>query len=55
MLTEDVEAEIDKLKVRRLEMTNRMNMTTSFDDKEEMKEDINRIARQIEILEKLKK
>jgi len=55
MLAEDVEMEIEKLKVRRLEMTNRMNMTTSFDDKDEMKEDINGINRQIEILEKLKK
>ncbi len=55
MLVEDVEDEIEKLKVRKIELTNKMNMTTSFDDKEEMKADISRIDEQIEILEKLKK
>jgi len=52
---EDVEEEIEKLKVRKIELTNRMNMTTAFDDKEDLKQDISRITAQIDILEKFKK
>lgn len=55
MNIEDIEEEIEKLKVRMLELSNRMNMTTSFDDKEDLKQDIGRIKSQIELLEKMKK
>lgn len=55
MRTEDIEEEVEKLKSRKVELTNRMNMVTSFDDKEELKQDIGRITTQIELLEKLKK
>jgi hypothetical protein len=55
MDTEDIEEEIEKLKARKIELTNSMNMTTSFDDKEELRQDINRITSQVELLEKLKK
>lgn len=54
MRQEDIEAEIEKLKSRKIELTNKMNMTTSFDDKEELKQDIGRITAQIQLLEKLK-
>jgi len=54
MMAKDVEDEIEKLKVRRIELTNRMNMTTSFDDKENLKSDIDKINKQIDILEKMK-
>ena len=47
--------EIEKLKVKRLELTNKMNMTTSFDDKEDLREEIARINAQIDILGKFKK
>lgn len=52
---DDIEEEIEKLKLRKIELTNRMNMTTSFDDKEDLKQDISRITAQIELLEKFKK
>jgi hypothetical protein len=55
VLSEDVRGEIDKLRARRLELTNRMNMTTSFDEKDVIREDLLRITRQIEVLEKLAK
>ena len=55
MDTEDIEEEIEKLKSRKIELTNRMNMTTSFDDKEDLKQDIGRITAQIELLEKFRK
>jgi len=54
MLREDVEDEVEKLKVRKLELTNKINMTTSFDEKEGMKDEVDRIRKQIELLEKLK-
>ncbi len=54
MTPEDIDEEIEKLKVRRIEITNRMNTTTSFDDKESLKSDIDRINKQIGILEKMK-
>jgi hypothetical protein len=53
MLPEDTKDEIDKLKARRLELTNRMNMTTSFDEKEIIKEDLDRIKKQIGVLERM--
>lgn len=54
MNIEDIEDEIERLKARKIELTNKMNMTTSFDDKEELKQDIGRLTAQIEILEKFK-
>jgi|GEM_PF-3282841 len=58
MTPEEIDAiaeEIEKLKLRKVELTNKVNMTVSFDDKEDLKEDIARINAQIEILEKFKK
>jgi len=54
MMNEDVNGEVDRLKTRKVELSNRMNMTTSFDDKEEIKEEIDRLNAQIAMLEKFK-
>ncbi|MFH1623477.1 MAG: hypothetical protein ABIA12_03135 [Candidatus Aenigmatarchaeota archaeon] len=54
MMNEDVNNEVDRLKARKVELSNRMNMTTSFDDKEEIKEEIDRLNAQIAMLEKFK-
>lgn len=54
MITEDADMEIEKLKVRKVELVNRMNLTTDFDDKEELQREIERLQKQIDILEKLK-
>ena len=53
--TNRIADEIEKLKVRRMETTNKMNMTISFDDKEEYRAEIARINEQISVLEKFKK
>ena len=54
MDVKDIEEEIEKLKLRKIEITNKMNMSTSFDDKEDLKQDVSRITEQIQLLEKLK-
>jgi hypothetical protein len=53
MLKPDVEEEIERLKMRKIEITNRVNLASNFDDKEDLKEEIKRIQKQIDILEKL--
>ena len=50
-----LEDEIEKLRAKKLEITNKMNMVVSFDEKEDYKLDIARINSQIDILEKFKK
>jgi hypothetical protein len=52
---DDIAEEIEKLKLKKLELTNRMNMAVSFDDKEDIRQEIVRITAQIEILDKFKK
>lgn len=50
----DIEDEIEKLRMKKIEMTNKMNMVTSFEDKEDLKQGISRITDQIALLEKLR-
>lgn len=50
-----IASEIEKLKVRRMEATNKMNLAISFDDKEDYRAEIARINEQIEVLEKFNK
>jgi hypothetical protein len=52
---DDITEEIEKLRARKIELTSKMNLTVSFDDKEQFKEDITNINAQIDILEKFKK
>lgn len=54
MLPKDVDSEIEKLKAKKIEIANRINLTTDFEEKEELQREIERIQAQIEILEKLK-
>lgn len=54
MLPEDIEEEIEKLKLRKVELTNKMNLTTDYEEKEEIKQSIDNIQKQIDLLEKLK-
>jgi len=51
----DIDAEIQKLKVKKLELTNKLNVSDDFDEKEEIRNDIQRLQQQIETLEKFKK
>lgn len=50
----DIDDEIEKLRMKKVEITNKMNMVTSFEDKEDLKQDIARITEQIALLERLK-
>jgi hypothetical protein len=50
----DVEEEIEKLKMMKVEIANKMNLTTDYDEREEMRENMERLQGQIEILEKVK-
>jgi hypothetical protein len=54
MMRNDVEGEVGRLKARKVELSSRMNMATSFDEKDELKEEIGRLNAQIVTLEKLR-
>lgn len=50
----DIDDEIEKLKMRRVEMTHKLNMAEFVDEKEEYEREIESIQRQIDVLERLK-
>jgi len=54
MIGTDIDNEIQKLKARKVEITNKMNLVISFDEKEELQEEVKRIQKQIDTLEKFK-
>lgn len=54
-MQKDIDAEIGKLKARKLELTNKLNISDDFDEREELRLDMQRIQQQIETLEKFKK
>ena len=54
MLPNEIDAEIEKLKVKKVELTSKMNIAEEFEEREQLESEIARIQRQIEILEKLK-
>jgi len=51
----DIDDEIEKLQLKKVELTSEMNVTTDFDDKEKIEDEINRIQDQIKMLEKFRK
>lgn len=54
MFGKDIEVEIEKLKMRKVELTNKLNLVEEFEEKEQIESEIARIQKQIEILERLK-
>jgi len=50
----ELEDEIGRLKARKMEIVNKINLVGSFDEKEEMQNEVKRIQRQIDTLEKFK-
>lgn len=54
MLPKDLEMEIEKLKTKKIELTNKLNITTDYDEKESIKEAVEELQKQIDVLEKLK-
>lgn len=49
----DIDDEIERLKMKKVEITHKLNMAEFVDEKEEYTKDIEIIQRQIEILEKM--
>ncbi len=54
MIAEDADKEIEKLKLKKVELTNKINMTTDFDEKDRFERELAKIGEQIRLLEKLK-
>ncbi|MBI2543082.1 MAG: hypothetical protein HYW24_02770 [Candidatus Aenigmarchaeota archaeon] len=54
MLKEDIDKELERLKMKKVELVNRINITNFFDEKEEYAEELELIQKQINILEKMK-
>lgn len=52
MRTEDINSAIEKLKERRVQLAGRANITKDADEKEELKQEVQRLQKQIETLEK---
>ncbi|MEM5794528.1 MAG: hypothetical protein QXS48_00145 [Candidatus Aenigmatarchaeota archaeon] len=54
MLAEDAEKEIERLKIRKKELTTKLGLIKDSAQKEMIKNEIKRIDEQINVLEKLK-
>lgn len=54
MQPKDVDREIERLKSKKIEIANRINLASDFEEKEEFQREIGRIQAQINVLEKLK-
>jgi hypothetical protein len=50
----DIDDEIERLKMKKVEITHRLNMSEFVDEKEEYTKEVEIIQRQIDILERLK-
>jgi len=48
-----IEEEIERLRAKKVELAAKMSLTHDFEEKEEIKERIDELDRQIEMLEKL--
>ena len=51
----DIESEIEKLRLKKVELTNKLNIEYDFDEKEEIRKEVQSIQRQIDTLERYKK
>jgi hypothetical protein len=51
----DIDEEIEKLRSKKVEITNRINMSRDFDEKEDLLLQVSAIQKQIDALERFKK
>ncbi len=51
----DIESEIEKLRLKKVELTNKLNIEYDFDEKEEIRKEVQSIQQQIDTLERYKK
>lgn len=54
MLSAEAEREIEKLKLKKSELTNKVNLTNNFEEKDRLERQLSAINSQIKLLEKLK-
>jgi len=54
MLPEDVEREVEKLKLKRTELASKISIITDFDEKEKLEIELANVNSQIRLLEKLR-
>jgi hypothetical protein len=54
MEANEIEREIEKLRLKKLELTNKINLTLDYDERDFLEREIERIDKQIQLLEKLK-
>jgi len=54
MLPEDVEKEVEKLKLKRTELASKISIITDFDEKEKLEIELANINSQIRLLDKLR-
>jgi len=54
MLETEFEKAVERLKMKKVELTNKINLSDSFDEKEEYIKELEIIQKQINVLEKLK-
>ena len=52
---DEFDSEIERLKMKKVELTNKFNITDDYEEKEEIKLHVQRIQHQIDTLEKFKK
>ena len=50
----DIEDEIEKLKMKKVELVHKINLTMDFEEKEGLQAQVNQIQKQIETLEKFR-
>ncbi len=48
----EIETEIEKLKMKKIELVNKINITSDFEEKEELQAQVDQMQKQIETLEK---
>lgn len=48
----EIEQEIEKLKIKKVELVNRINIASDFEEREDLQAQADRIQKQIETLEK---
>ena len=54
MFSKDIEDEIERLKAKKLELTNKINLTSDFEEREDLRAQVKKIEEQIRTLEKFK-
>jgi|YelNatPaOPRAMG01_1025707.scaffolds.fasta_scaffold39645_2 hypothetical protein len=52
---EEIELEIERLKSKKVELVSKLNLASDFEEKEDLQEQLERIEKQIAMLERFRK